>query len=143
MKEVKCDLGKNGKDFNGILSRQRMRAEKDTKKEKIQHIQMHMVYLHVAQENVLHDAEKNLNPACSLAFSGLLTLWDKWGLLAPLLTKSISSEAQNTEEQLESYNFIPKQGNSRTRMRALIMETNKPGEGTESVWWHLRINSLK
>lgn len=56
---------------------------------------MQVVHLHAAQENILHDGEGNLNPSWSLAFSGFLTLWDKWGLLSALLTKATGTEVQN------------------------------------------------
>ena len=71
MEEGTSDLGKNGKYFNEIFSRQRRRPEKYTEikyKTYIRH--MHVVHLRAAQENILRDGEGNLNPSWSLAFSG-------------------------------------------------------------------------
>lgn len=82
--------------------------------------------------NVLSDTEKNLNPDCSLAFSGCLPIWE-WGLLSPLLTKSSGSEVQNTKTWESSkkavVSFLDRAKKSRTRMRALTVKRNKPGKG--------------
>lgn len=86
--------------------------------------------------------DKNLNPGYSLAFSGLLTLWDKWCLLSALLTKyqAVGHQTPGHGRAAREPQLPGSVGKNRTRMpeHSSREGRDKPGEGAEPG-----INSLK
>lgn len=86
--------------------------------------------------------DKNLNPGYSLAFSGLLTFWDKWCLLSPLLTKyqAVRHQTPGHGRAARKPQFPGRVVKNRTGMpeHSSRKGRDKPGE-----WAEPGINSLK